>query len=444
MHDRDPLLDARDQRVTTVVRVLWVVSGLGIVSALPASWVDDPARPVAIVALGAVVASWVAYSAVRILAIAGYTDQARALLFGTWVAYLFVHLGGYRPGLGHEHLGILIVGLANAFTGMALVGFQVLGTRGTTRWWSAAALLAYAAGAGLAASRLEDADARHLWISTTGLSTLLLGSAAAFSELFARDLATAVSEARALRTELERAAAEAQRASAAKSRFLADMSHELRTPLTGILGYVELLLETSEATRGEVEQDLEHVRQAALHLNTIVGDVLDLAKIEAGKLTVDVRPTPLLPLLEEVTATARPMAAQRHNELVVTTNQVPDVVSADGGRLRQVLLNLLSNATKFTEGGSISVLVEGVEDGARILVSDTGIGIPPEKLGTIFEPFEQVDPSTSKRYGGTGLGLAISRRILQLMGSELTVTSRPGEGSTFTFVLPRATEVNAA
>ena len=235
-------------------------------------------------------------------------------------------------------------------------------------------------------------------------------------------------------------AEQAQAASRAKSAFLANMSHELRTPLNAITGYAELLSE--EAQEGGFEHicdDLDKITRASANLLALVNDVLDLSKIEAGKLELHVEPFDLGELMQELEELASPLAAQRHNRLSVERPAGQVTLRTDRGKLRQLLLNLLSNAAKFTEGGHIWLEL-GLEDAhrLRLAVRDTGIGMSPDALGRLFEPFEQVhDPALQHQYGGTGLGLALSRRFAQRLGGQLLVESTQDQGSTFTVERPR-------
>jgi signal transduction histidine kinase len=239
----------------------------------------------------------------------------------------------------------------------------------------------------------------------------------------------------------------AEAANRAKSTFLANMSHELRTPLSAIIGYSELLQE--EVQDGDVEGlevDLETIRTAGRQLLAIVNDVLDLSRIEAGRLELRLETFDILPVIQEVVDTTRPLAEKNGNVLQVNIPADIGAMHADWGRLRQVLLNLLSNAAKFTDSGTITLTVareaaatttEGQDDGRiRFQVTDTGIGISPKQRERLFQPFVQADVATTRKYGGTGLGLAISQRFCHMMGGHITVESTPGQGSTFTVRLP--------
>jgi signal transduction histidine kinase len=229
-------------------------------------------------------------------------------------------------------------------------------------------------------------------------------------------------------------------ASQHKSQFLANMSHELRTPLNAIIGLTEMMV-TNAAQFGteKAQEPLKRVQSAGTHLLGLINQVLDLSKIEAGKLELNPQIVPLVPLIDQVIGTARHLAEQNQNRLVV---EVPDDLGAmtvDPMRLRQILLNLLSNACKFTKQGDVALRARRLVDGCdwiELAVADSGIGMTAEQQGRLFEEFSQADASTAQRYGGTGLGLAISRRLARMMGGDVTVASEPGKGSVFTVRLP--------
>jgi signal transduction histidine kinase/DNA-binding response OmpR family regulator len=240
---------------------------------------------------------------------------------------------------------------------------------------------------------------------------------------------------------LEEARDAANAANQAKSAFLANMSHELRTPMNAILGYSEMLVEEAEdLDQQEFIPDLKKINQAGNHLLGLINDVLDLSKIESGKVEVFVEAIQLDELVDEVAATAQPLMAKNANRLSIERGGDLGVAFQDLTKLRQTLLNLLSNAAKFTHEGAVTLSVERVEreDGSWLsfAVTDSGIGIAEHKLQTVFEEFAQADESTTRDYGGTGLGLAISRRFCKMLGGDLSVRSTVGVGSTFTVNVP--------
>ncbi|HEU0076327.1 MAG TPA: histidine kinase N-terminal 7TM domain-containing protein, partial [Longimicrobiaceae bacterium] len=249
-----------------------------------------------------------------------------------------------------------------------------------------------------------------------------------------------VSERARVEQALQEAKDAAEAANRTKSQFLANVSHELRTPLSGILGSCEILVEEA-ATPPEMVPDLERIRASGYELLRLIDELLDLAKMEAGRIELSPEPFEVAVLVREVAETVRPLAERKEVALDTAVAPDPGWVLADRVRLRQVLLNLVANAVKFTERGTVRVEArcEGAagETGVAVFrVRDTGIGITPEQIERLFQPFVQADASTTRRYGGTGLGLAIAERFCRLMGGSIAVESVPGAGSTFTVTLP--------
>jgi signal transduction histidine kinase/CheY-like chemotaxis protein len=240
--------------------------------------------------------------------------------------------------------------------------------------------------------------------------------------------------------EVEEKGRQLELASQHKSQFVASMSHELRTPLNAIIGLTEMMV-TNAARFGteKAQEPLRRVHRAGTHLLGLINQVLDLSKIEAGKLELSPERVSLAPLLEDVVGTARQLAEQNKNRLVLQTQDSLGQLTVDPMRLRQILLNLLSNACKFTKQGEVTLRIRRVVEGRNwieIAVSDTGIGMTPEQQAKLFEEFSQADSSTARQYGGTGLGLAITRKLARMMGGDVTVASEPGKGSVFTVRLP--------
>jgi GAF domain-containing protein/DNA-binding response OmpR family regulator/anti-sigma regulatory factor (Ser/Thr protein kinase) len=258
---------------------------------------------------------------------------------------------------------------------------------------------------------------------------------------FADQAAIAIENVR-LFEEIQDKSRQLEEASKHKSQFLASMSHELRTPLNAIIGVTEMLLEDARDFKREDElEPLDRVLRAARHLLALINDILDLSKIEAGRMELHLESFPLVPLIVDVGKTIEPMATKNVNRMVIDCPRDLGTIHADQTRFRQALLNLASNANKFTENGTVTIAarphqVDG-RDWITIAVTDTGIGMTEEQMGRLFQEFSQADASTTRKYGGTGLGLAISRHFCRLMGGDITVESKPAEGSTFTIRLPR-------
>jgi signal transduction histidine kinase len=233
-----------------------------------------------------------------------------------------------------------------------------------------------------------------------------------------------------------------QLASEHKSQFVASMSHELRTPLNAIIGLTEMMV--THAARFDTEkaqEPLQRVNRAGTHLLGLINQVLDLSKIEAGKLELNPQLVELAPLVDEVIGTARQLAEQNKNRLTLDAEEKLGSLTVDPMRLRQILLNLLSNASKFTKAGEVKLAARKVSNGKSFVefaVSDTGIGMTADQQAKLFAEFTQADASTAQHFGGTGLGLAITRKLARMMGGDVTVASEPGKGSVFTVHLPDA------
>lgn len=234
---------------------------------------------------------------------------------------------------------------------------------------------------------------------------------------------------------------QAEEANTAKSQFLANMSHELRTPLNAIIGYSEMVAEDAEdSNTKDIPADAKRITDSAHHLLRLINEILDLSKIEAGRMTVEVSEFDAFLLVSEVMATVRPAAIANNVTVQIQCSGDLGVAHSDGFKITQCLLNLMVNAIKFSAGGSVVLRVERVaaesQQSLTFVVTDTGIGMAAAQVEKLFQPFEQADASITRLYGGTGLGLTITRRIAQLLGGDVRVASEPGRGSTFTLSVP--------
>ena len=249
---------------------------------------------------------------------------------------------------------------------------------------------------------------------------------------------TDITEQRAAEKQALDAKNAAETADRAKSEFLASMSHELRTPLNAIIGYSEMLQEElQEAGHTPFIADLEKVRNSGKHLLELINDLLDLRKIEEGRMDLNVEAIEIGDLAREVAGTAQPLMRKNANRFDVHVGPGLGTMRSDAAKVRQSILNLLSNAAKFTEHGMVTFDVEAEGDEIVFRIGDTGIGIAEDQVGRLFEPFSQADLSIGRLYGGTGLGLALTRRYCRMMGGDISLSSRLGEGSKFTIRLPR-------
>ncbi len=312
-----------------------------------------------------------------------------------------------------------------------------------TRWFAGASILAVLL-LGWGAVRMRVAHlnikAREL-VKLVEQRTLSLTEEKRTTQQALRGTEQAWAEAERQKAIAQKAMAEAEEANRTKSQFLANMSHELRTPLNAIIGYSELLEERArELDLPEFAHDLEKVQVAAHHQLELINSILDLSKIEAGKMDLSYETFEVAAVVKEVASIIRPLLPKNGNTLMLRGLESGGQIEADALKLRQSLFNLLSNASKFTENGEIFLEVERIERGGKpwilFRVRDTGIGMNPEQVGRLFQPFTQADSSTSRRYGGTGLGLTITRKFCQLMGGDVEVQSQPGLGTIFILSLP--------
>ncbi len=228
------------------------------------------------------------------------------------------------------------------------------------------------------------------------------------------------------------------RANKVKTAFLASMSHELRTPLSAILGFADLLTTSpKEQLSPRARESLERIKRNGEHLLSLINDVLDLAKAEAGRVEVRLAPVNIAQLARACVAEVESLRSGKNLRLGVEAGEAPIETVTDAQRVRQILINLLANALKFTDEGEVIVAVRSTANEVHLAVRDTGIGIPAHAMKELFQDFHQLEAGDGRRYDGTGVGLALSRRLARALGGEIDVRSRPGEGSTFTLVLPR-------
>jgi adenylate cyclase len=327
------------------------------------------------------------------------------------------HIDLTKPGTSFE-------AIIRAASERGLIG----GAEGRREAWLAERIAQHRAASGTHIQHRSDGR----WIQVNERKTAEGGVVATYAD---------ITELKQHEAELQKARDAAQDASRTKSSFLANMSHELRTPLNAIIGVTEMLQEDArDLKRDDEVEPLDRVLRASRHLLALINDILDLSKIEAGKMELSLESFAVVPLIDDVVKTLETLAAKNGNRVIVDCNPKVGTINADQMRLRQALLNLASNAHKFTERGTVTIAADRWQEGDRewvtISLSDTGIGMTAEQVGKLFQEFSQADASTTRKYGGTGLGLAISRRFCQMMGGDITVKSEPGRGSTFTIRLP--------
>lgn len=337
---------------------------------------------------------------------------------GTSLGTLYLESDIQALSVRHRAQFMLLVGLASSFFLMALVVSWLARSR-------ASRPVRELTQAVKAASSAEEYSLDTSFVSDEAVGEL------------AGALNTMLSRIQEVVADLTMAKGAAEHASAAKSHFLANMSHELRTPLSAIIGYAELLQEEAGDSGGvELVRDLRKIDAAGKHLLALIDQILDLSKIEAGKMELVLTEVRLDALVDEVARTVEPLVEKNGNSLQVRCGAGVGAMLGDAMRLRQILFNLLSNACKFTDNGTISLEVDRIANSIVFRVTDTGIGMSPEQMSKVFEAFQQADALTSHRYGGTGLGLVICREFCQLAGGDIDVSSELGVGTTFTVQLP--------
>lgn len=447
---KERLIYRRDQRLVLLLRMLVGVFFFGTLSTIPIFIGGGPMATMGLVCFFALMAMAIVHMACFILAKRKRYVLARKIVFPVWIFFASFQFQFFSPTLGDPSYGILFVAISNLFFTVIMLGFISLDMWKRAVLWVRGAAAAYVIGSVVLLMRfyLHEGIPDSLWI-TVSSCFLLQVSSVSFAKAVVTDLNQLLTESEEahlreveLHKETERARDTALNASIVKSQFLANMSHELRTPLSAILGYVELIREEADDMEvHEFDSDLTQIKNAASHLHGLINDILDLSKIEAGKLEIVPQVVDFKSLVEDVDMTVKPLMKKNNNHFKLRDKTHLKSLFCDDVRVKQVLLNLLSNASKFTSNGEVSLTLE-VQEGADssdcllCTVSDSGIGISSEKLQKIFAPFEQADNSTTRKFGGTGLGLPISARLVEMMDGMIDVTSEVGQGSTFCVMLP--------
>jgi two-component system sensor histidine kinase BarA len=375
------------------------------------------------------------------------SDEGESPFAGTppqpeWLGYVCVGMGKDTLRAMQTSIFVNNIAISLGFA-LALIGLLNLGIRRLTRpLYNLAGVM----------QKAEEGEKGTY--DTVGGPTEVAHMAQAFNSMMAaleerdrrlRERKEILESEVALRThELVQARDAAIMASRHKSEFLANMSHELRTPMNAIIGYTEMVIEDLELEgREEMLQDLRRVLRAAQHLLDLINHILDLAKIEAGRMEIHLEATDLNAVVKQVAETIRPMMLKNRNHMEVAVEGASSELHVDSGKLLQILLNLLSNAAKFTHAGLVRVKLQVSDALLSIAVADNGIGMAPEQQTQIFEEFRQVDMSSTRNYEGTGLGLTITKRFCELLGGTIAVESEPAKGSTFTVHIPLPVQAGA-